>query len=165
MVDQGLDGEPVDGRIGYAVRQRASAPRSCRRDVIPSFENVLRRCHSTVRGLMNIWAAISGLVIPSRASPAICASCCGEVVEGVRAALADRLAGGEQLVPSPLSEGFEAHPVQLLVCGPELFAGIDATAFAPQPLAVLEVGAGELDAEVRPAEVLDRLERTRARPR
>ena len=37
---------------GMAVFTAASALRSCRRDVMPSLENVFRRCHSTVRGLM-----------------------------------------------------------------------------------------------------------------
>jgi hypothetical protein len=45
-----------------------------RREVMPSLVNTLRRCHSTVRGLRNSWAPISGLVRPSRASRAISSS-------------------------------------------------------------------------------------------
>ena len=41
---------------------------------MPSLLNTLRRCHSTVRGLMNSWVLISGLDSPSRASLAMCAS-------------------------------------------------------------------------------------------
>jgi hypothetical protein len=44
------------------------------REVIPSLANTLRRCHSTVRGLRNRRAPISGLDSPSRASRAICSS-------------------------------------------------------------------------------------------
>ena len=42
---------------------------------MPSLANTLRRCHSTVRVLMNSSAAISGLVRPSRASRMMCSSC------------------------------------------------------------------------------------------
>jgi hypothetical protein len=41
------------------------------REVMPSLVNTLPRCHSTVRGLMNSWAAISWLVCPSQASLAM----------------------------------------------------------------------------------------------
>ena len=45
-----------------------SVPGSSRRERIPSFVNTLPRCHSTVRGLRNSRAPISGLERPSRAS-------------------------------------------------------------------------------------------------
>jgi len=48
--------------------------------VMPSFVNTLPRCHSTIRGLMYSWAAISWLVCPSRASLAIWAG--GGAVQG-----------------------------------------------------------------------------------
>jgi len=51
-----------------------SARWSCRRELISSLVNTLRRCHSTVRGLRNSWAAISGLERPARARRAIWAS-------------------------------------------------------------------------------------------
>ena len=60
------------GRPGPAP---GSTPRSCLREVMPSFTNTLRRCHSTVRGLRNIRPPISRFESPSRASRAICASC------------------------------------------------------------------------------------------
>jgi len=44
------------------------------REVMPSFVNTLRKCHSTVRGLRNSCAPISGLVRPSRARRAISSS-------------------------------------------------------------------------------------------
>ena len=42
-----------------------------RRDDTPSLAKMLLRCHSTVRGLMNRWLAISELVKPSPASRAM----------------------------------------------------------------------------------------------
>ena len=44
------------------------------RELISSLVNTLRRCHSTVRGLRNNWAAISGFDMPACASWAIWAS-------------------------------------------------------------------------------------------
>ncbi len=65
------------GRAGMLPRRpgSGSAPGSCLRELMPSLTYTLRRCHSTVRGLMESWVLISGLDSPSRASPAICASC------------------------------------------------------------------------------------------
>jgi hypothetical protein len=47
------------------------APRNCRREVMASFANTFRKCHSTVCALMNNCAAISGFVKPSPASRAM----------------------------------------------------------------------------------------------
>jgi hypothetical protein len=44
------------------------------REVMPSLVKILCRWYSTVRGLMNIWAAISALAWPSMASRTICVS-------------------------------------------------------------------------------------------
>jgi MFS family permease len=44
------------------------------RELMPSFSNTLCRCHSTVRGLMNSRAPISGFDSRSQASRAICVS-------------------------------------------------------------------------------------------
>ena len=60
--------------IGPALAPSGSARWSCRRELISSFVNTLRRCHSTVRTDRNSWAAISGLDRPARASRAIWAS-------------------------------------------------------------------------------------------
>jgi shikimate dehydrogenase len=67
---------PAHFRV-HAGRREASgsAPRSCRRELMPSLANTLRRCHSTVRGLRNSWVLISEFDSPSRASRAICTSC------------------------------------------------------------------------------------------
>ena len=53
----------------------ASAACRSRRELMPSFVKILRRCHSTVRPDRNSWAPISGLVRPSRARRAMRASC------------------------------------------------------------------------------------------
>ena len=71
---------------------------------MPSFANTLRRCHSTVRGLMNSWVPISGLVCPSPASRAICASCAVSSSRVSTRALAHRLAGGQQLAAGAFGE-------------------------------------------------------------
>ena len=100
-LDQGQVGLAVyrDSSGLRAVRRRivpyaGSAFVSSRRDVMPSLANTLRRCHSTVRGLRNSRAPISGFERPSRASRAICASCGVSSSRVSRAALAHRLAGG-----------------------------------------------------------------------
>jgi hypothetical protein len=47
------------------------AARSSFRELMPSLPNTLRKCHSTVRGLMNSWVLISGLLRPVLARQAI----------------------------------------------------------------------------------------------
>ena len=47
--------------VGIAASAGGSADGNPLRELIPSLANTLRRCHSTVRGLMNSWAPISGL--------------------------------------------------------------------------------------------------------
>jgi hypothetical protein len=49
-----------------SASETPSALASCRRDRIPSLENTWCRCHSTVRGLKNRRAPISGFESPSR---------------------------------------------------------------------------------------------------
>ncbi len=58
-------------QLGLGARQRAGELPAW----MPSLVNTLRRCHSTVRGLRNSRAPISGFDSPSRASRAICRSC------------------------------------------------------------------------------------------
>jgi transposase InsO family protein len=66
---------PESGQAGSAaIIGSGSIVWSCLRDLMPSFANTLRRCHSTVCGLRNNWAPISGLVSPAPASRAICSS-------------------------------------------------------------------------------------------
>jgi hypothetical protein len=62
-------------RAGGVRRVVGQCRASFLREPAPSFPNTLRRCHSTVRGLRNSWAAISGFVCPPTAGPATCTSC------------------------------------------------------------------------------------------
>ena len=86
-----------------------SAERSSLRELIPSLPNILVRCHSTVRGLRNSWAPISGFVCPSPARRATCTSWGGQLVERLDRALAHRLARGEQLTARALGVRLCAH--------------------------------------------------------
>ena len=58
-------------RASYARTTAAPASESAEgislRELIPSLPKTLCRCHSTVRGLRNSWAPISGLVCPRTA--------------------------------------------------------------------------------------------------
>ena len=109
-----------------SVPSAARAPRSSLRELMSSFVNTLPRWHSTVRGLMNSWAPISGFVSPSPASRAICASCAvsSSCVSTVR--LRTRLAGGEQLAAGALGERFGADAAEHVVGGTQLLAGVQA---------------------------------------
>src|SRR5215207_1318982 len=80
-----------------------------------------------------------------------------ELVAGVIAALADLLAGGQQLVPRTLGKSLRAHREQRLARDPQLLARIDAPSLTAQPLPVEQARACELDADARVAEVIDRL--------
>ena len=51
----------------------------------------------------------------------------------------------------------DAHRRQRLVGGPQLRPGVDPSTFPPQPFAVEQLRAGELDAHPGAAEPLDRL--------
>ena len=55
------------GQATTACPASVSTLRSALRELMSSFSNTLRRWYSTVRGLMNSWAPISGLVCPSPA--------------------------------------------------------------------------------------------------
>ena len=110
-----------------------------------------------VRVLRNSFAAISGLVCPSRASRAMCSSCGVSSVRGVDLAPADLLARGQQLAAGALGEGLRAHRGEQVVGGAQLAARVDPSALAMQPLAVQQVGPGELGPQRGAAEPLDRL--------
>ena len=124
---------------------------------MPSLVNTFFRCHSTVRGLRNSSAPISGFVSPSRASRAMCCLLRRELVARVVAALAHLLAGGQQLVPGALGEAVRAHRQERLARDAQLLARVDPPALAAQPLAVEQARAGELHAHAGAAEALDRL--------
>ena len=53
---------------------------SCRRELMPSLVNTLRRCHSTVRRLRNSRAPISGFESPSRGQQPDLPLLCGQIV-------------------------------------------------------------------------------------
>ena len=123
----------------------------------PSFVNTLLKWYSTVLGLMNSSLPISGLVRPAAASRAICDSC------GVRSAWRPRcacggLSGRHQLTPGALGERFGAHPVEHVVGETKLLTGVEPAVLAPQPLAVQQVGAGEIHDDPGPPQPLDRLD-------
>src|SRR5271165_4038585 len=63
---------------------------------------------------------------------------------GLGGPLAGAFAGGQQLDPGPFGERPGAHRGEHLVRGAELLAGVAAAALAAQPLAVHQVGAGQL---------------------
>ena len=81
-----------------------------------------------MRGLMNSRAPISGLVTPSAASRAICASwgVSSSRVSLVR--LRARLTGRQQLARGALGERFRAHPREHLVRGAQLLARVEPPA-------------------------------------
>ena len=81
-----------------------------------------------------------------------------ELVEGVDVAPPDLLAGRVQLVTASLREGLEPQVGERVVCAPELGASVDAAALAAQPLAVQQLGPGELDAQPGPGEPFEGLE-------
>ena len=104
-----------------------------------------------MRGLMNSRAPISELVSPSRASRAISASC-GVSRLGDRGASARCLAGGRQLAAGPLGEPLCTKPVEQLVGGAQLLAGVDSTVFAAQPLAIHQLGPSQVKRDMATAE-------------
>ena len=131
-------GEPVRGSRPRAVRllppggrtggrQRLAA---ARRELIPSLVKILRRCHSTVRGLRNSWVLISGLENPSRASRAIWASwgVSSVIVSTVRLRTVSPVA---TVVPGALGESLDAHGAQHFIGQLELFACIEPAVLAP----------------------------------
>ena len=95
-----------------------------------SFVKTLRRWYSTVRGLMNSCAPISGLVWPSAASRAIWASCGREVVARLGGAPAHGLAGRQQLAAGPLAERLGARAAERVVGESEVLSRVDAPALA-----------------------------------
>ena len=156
------------GRPGHAARLTAqagtgseselgSAFASSRREWIPSLANTLRRCHSTVRGLRNSRAPISGLDSPSRANWAICRSCAvsSSRVSTVRLRTFSPVACSSR--PGAFGERLHPDRRELLIRGAELRAGVDAAILASQPLAVEQVRACELRAQSGAAQPLDSL--------
>ena len=127
------------------------------RELISSFVNTLCRWYSTVRGLMNSCAPISGFEWPSRASSSDLGLLRGELIACVCCAFAHRLAGGRQLAARTLGKSLGSHVAEHLVGAPQLLARIHPSVLAAQPLAVEQVGASELEADAGAAKPLDRL--------
>jgi hypothetical protein len=115
--------------------EHRARPRSGLRELTPSLVKILRRCHSTVRGLMNNWAPISGFVWPSPASRATCASCAvsSSRVSTVRLRIVAPVARSSRWARSANPS---RHGRQHAVGDVQLFACVDAAALAPQPFAV-----------------------------
>ena len=65
--------EPASSYAEMAASS-GSAPRSAKRELMPSFRKILRMCHSTVRGLRNSRAPIAGFDNPLLASVATSSS-------------------------------------------------------------------------------------------
>ena len=122
-----------------------------------SFVNTLRRWYSTVRGLMNSCAPISGFVWPSAASRAICASWAVRYVARLGGPPGHVLAGGQQLATGAFGERLGPGEPEHLVRGAQLSSRVHAAALASEPFAVEQTSAGELDANPGALEPLDRL--------
>jgi len=150
----------LPGRPRYEPTRTDAASRrislSCLRELMSSLPKTLRKWYSTVRGLMNSCAPISGSSVHRRpggqsAPPG------RQAVAGVGRALAHGLARRDQLTAGALGEGVGADRAEHVMGDAQLLAGVDAAMLSPQPLAVDETRARELDADAGPREPLDRL--------
>ena len=81
-----------------------------------------------------------------------------ELVLRVDLPLAELLAGGQQLPPCPFCERLGTHGREHLVRGSELLARVDPATLAAKPLAVDQMGAGELRTERCAGKPRDRLD-------
>ena len=102
------------------------------------------------RGDLRVGASVSG-------QPGDVLLLRGEFGVGVDLPLADRLAGGEQFPAGPLGEGLSANRGEQVVGGAQLVACVTPPELAAKPLAVEQVGTGELGPQPGAAEPLDRL--------
>ena len=133
-----------------------SAARSSFRDMIPSFAKTLRRCHSTVRGLRNKFAAISELDRPSLASRAICASCgvSSSSDSTVRLRMVSPVANSSRRVRSA-----NASSRSRKTCRRRYAAALARQRAGPRggAIPVQETRAGEVRPELGPAQAIDSL--------
>ena len=81
----------------------------------------------------------------------------GEGVCRLHGALASLPAGGAQLDPRAVGEGFGADEVEGLVRAAQPIPGLTRTPPTAQPLAVQQLGAPQFDADTRAAQAVDRL--------
>ena len=120
----------ADGRMRLVKRGRvvSGSPGSTRsswlRELMSSLVKTLRRWYSTVRGLMNSRAPISGFDSPSRASRAIWASWAVSSSRVSDGALAGGLAGGRSSRRARSANASDAHRVEHLVGGAQLLARV-----------------------------------------
>ena len=119
--------------------------------------NTLRRWYSTVRGLMKSWPADLGVRMTLRSEAGDLRLLRGEHVARLDRALAYRLAGGRQLATSALGERLGPDVAEHLVGDTKLLARVEPAVLATQPLAVHEVGAGEMNNDAAARQPLDRL--------
>ena len=98
-----------------------------------------------MRGLMNSCAPISGLVRPVGGQPGDLRLLGGEVVARLDSPPAHGLAGRGQLAAGALGERLRADAAERLVRPAELPARVDAPLLAPQPLAVEQLRARDVD--------------------
>ena len=125
---------------------------------MPSFVNTLCRCHSTVRGLMNSSRADLRVRVPVAGEPGDLRLLRRELV----ARLDRALAHGLRRWPASSRRARSANasaPMRRehLVRRAQLLARVDAPVLAPQPLAVEQLGAGEVDRDAAAGQPLDRL--------
>lgn len=103
------DGAPGHVGMRSVARHAVAAALSrsvvliCWREAMPSLAKTLRRCYSTVCGLMKSWAPISGFVNPSQARWATCDSCAVSALAGRLRALSPAACN----IPGVL--GYNAH--------------------------------------------------------
>jgi hypothetical protein len=114
---------------------------------MPSLVNTLRKCHSTVRALMNSWLPISGIGLAACGEAGDLCFLGGEIEACVNGAFADRLTGCQKFAAGTVGERVGPHAQQQLVGGAQLLAGVDAATSASKPLAVQELRPRQIEAE------------------
>jgi hypothetical protein len=65
-------------------------------------------------------------------------------VGGLHGAFVRGLSGGQQFAPGPLGKPLHPHLVQHLIGGAQMLSRLAAAALAAEPLAIQQVGAGEV---------------------
>ena len=127
-------------RRSTAAPASGSAGRSSLRELIPSFPSTLPRCHSSVRGLRNSRAPISGFVCPPAARRATWASCgvSSSSVSTVRLRTVSPVASSSRRARSanasmPMSES-------IVYATRSCSRASNATVLAARPFAVQKVG-------------------------
>src|SRR4051794_17603312 len=81
----------------------------------------------------------------------------GQLLAGLQPALADALAGGQQLTLGAGGERRGAHARELLDRRAQLLASVEAAPLAPQPLAIEQARPRELQTHAGAPQPLDRL--------